>query len=250
VSKTVAFISGKGGVGKSTVCANLAIALAKRNKKLLVIDFDPQNSQRLHLGLGSDEIAGLVREGVGVTSFFDSPFGVQFIPFGRASDEDVEEFRVDLLQNQHWLDDRLAALEPCGFDFIFVDTPPGASVYLAQALAAANKAILILLPDAASFVTLPKMTALIDHHTNGRSDFFGVSRLINQMPTESRLGHQVRQALFAETGVDTVPLVIHKDATVAQSLAFERPLLEYQPGSMASLDFQYLADWFLDTLGT
>jgi cellulose synthase operon protein YhjQ len=243
--KTISFISGKGGVGKSTICANLATTLVKRNKKVVVIDLDPQNSQRLHLGLGPDEIGGVVREGIAVSSLFDSPFGVNFIPFGRVSDEDLEEFRTELLQSATWTLNQISSLSGCGFDYVFIDTPPGSSVYLEQALRASDKAILVVLADAASYVTLPKMNELIALYTKDQPHFKGVSRLINQMPTESRLGHQVRNALLADDTAELIPLAIHKDPSVARALAFERPVLEYEPGSMASLDFQYLADWFL-----
>jgi cellulose synthase operon protein YhjQ len=247
--KTVAFISGKGGVGKSTVTANLAVALAQRKKKVLVLDLDPQNSQRLHLGLDADEIAGLVREGIAPDSLFDSPFGVQFIPCGRASESDLEAFRKELLQNPYWVRDKLQSLASSGFDYVLIDTPPGASAYLEQALHAAQKAIFVLLADAASFVTLPKISAVVEHYTQARTDFLGVSRLINQMPNESLLAHQVRDALYSHGSAELVPLAIHKDPSVSQALAYERPVLEYQPGSMASLDFQYLADWFLGSMG-
>ena len=247
--KTIAFISGKGGVGKSTVTANLAVALAQRKKKVLIIDLDPQNSQRLHLGLDSEEIAGLVREGIEMSSLFDSPFGVHFIPFGRGSEAELEEFRQALMKNPYWVRDKLQSLAPCGFDYALIDTPPGASAYLEQALNASQKAIVVLLADAASFLTLPKITSLVSHYTSARDDFLGASRLINQMPNESRLAHQVRDALYADASADLVPLAIHKDASVPQALAFERPVLEYQPGSMASLDFRYLADWISGSLG-
>lgn len=246
--KTVAFISGKGGVGKTTVAANLAVALAQRKKKVVILDLDPQNSQRLHLGLDSEEIAGLIREGIAVTSLFDSPFGVQFIPFGRGSEEELEEFRGELLQNPHWVREKLQNLNGSQFDYVFIDTPPGATVYLEQALNAAHKAIVVLHADAGSFMTLPKIAALVEFYTGRREDFLGVSRLINQMPNESRLAHEVRNALAADSSAGLVPLAIHKDPSVARALAFERPVLEYEPGSMASLDFQYLADWFLGSM--
>jgi cellulose synthase operon protein YhjQ len=246
--KTVAFISGKGGVGKSTVTANLAVALAQRKKKVVILDLDPQNSQRLHLGLDSEEIAGLVREGIALSSLFDSPFGVQFIPFGRASEEELEEFRTELLHNPQWVREKLLNLAAGQFDYAFIDTPPGATIYLEQALNAAQKAIVVLHADAGSFMTLPKIASLVDFYTGRRDDFLGVSRLINQMPSESRLAHEVRNALAADNSAGLVPLAIHKDPSVAQALAYERPVLEYEPGSMASLDFQYLADWFLGSM--
>ena len=58
----IAFVSGKGGVGKSTLTANVAVALANRNKRVLVIDMDPQNAQHLHMGLDAQELQGWPRK--------------------------------------------------------------------------------------------------------------------------------------------------------------------------------------------
>ena len=247
--QVITLISGKGGVGKTTLSANLAVALAQRELRVLLVDLDPQNAQRLHLGMDPDEIAGLVREGVGPGSVFDSPFGVKFIPFGRVTESELDEFEAALRGDSDWLAGGLASLDASGFDVVIIDTPPGPSVYLAQALHAAQRAIMVLLADAASFATVPKMLALVEQHTAGRTDFAGTHLLVNQMPTQSVLGHQVRSALFAGYAQQMVPVSIHRDARVSQALAFERPVLEYEPGCKASLDIQYLADWLLDSMG-
>lgn len=243
----IAFISGKGGVGKSTLSANIAMALAQRGKRVLVIDLDPQNTQRYHLGLDPDEIAGLVREGITANAMFDSPFGMKFIPFGRVHEDELNEFSIALKKNPRWVADGIDSLGG-GFDFVFLDTPPGPTVYLQQAMQAANRAFVIVLADAASYATLPKITALVEQYTEGRSDFVGMTRLINQMPTRGRLGHQVRDAIFANPDQQVVPVVIHKDERVSQALAFERPVLEYYPGCKASLDIQYVTDWLIDSV--
>lgn len=208
------------------MAANIAVALSQRQKRVLLIDLDPQNAQRFHLGMNPDEIAGLAREGIKPTSIFDSPFGVSFIPFGRVSELELEEF-----ESQH----------------VVLDTPPGPSVYLRQALEAANRAMVVLLADAASFATIDKISSLIDQYTSDRSDFAGMNLLINQMPINSKLGHQVRSALYANYADKLVPASIHRDARVSQALAFERPVLQYEPGCKASLDIQYVAEWLLSS---
>ncbi|WP_158598101.1 cellulose biosynthesis protein BcsQ [Noviherbaspirillum saxi] len=243
----IALISGKGGVGKTSITVNLATALAQRRKRVLLIDLDPQNAQRLHLGMDPEEIAGLVREGISPESIFDSPFGVKFIPFGRVNESELEDFERELKHYPEWVVDGIATLDLNAFDYVILDTPPGPTVFLQQALTAAQRAMIVVLADAASYATIPKMTSLVEQYTAERSDFSGTHLLINQMPTQSRLGHQVRSALFASYAEKLVPVAIHKDPRVSQALAFERPVLEYEPGCKASLDIQYLADWVLDS---
>ena len=245
--QVIAFISGKGGVGKSTLAANTAVALTQRKKRVLLIDLDPQNAQRLHLGMDADEIAGLVREGISPASVFDSPFDVKFIPFGRVNESELEDFEAELKRHPKWVTNGIDTLHEGEFDFIILDTPPGPTVYLQQALMAAHRALVIVLADAASYASIPKITALVEHYTAERTDFYGMNLLINQMPTHGKLGHQVRTALFADHGAQMVPVAIHKDVQVSQALAFERPVLQYEPGCKASLDIQYLADWLLDS---
>jgi cellulose synthase operon protein YhjQ len=245
--QVIAFISGKGGVGKTTLVSNIGAALAQRKKRVLLVDLDPQNALRLHLGMAPDEIAGLAREGISSAGVFDSPFGMQFIPFGQISIAELEEFEKELTAQPEWLSNGLASLSRHAFDFILLDTPPGASVFLQQVLVAAHRAMVVLMPDAASLVTVPKILSLIENYTAERSTFAGASLLINQMPDQNALGHQVRSSLYAQYPALVVPVSIHKDARVAQALAFERPLLEYQPGAKASLDVHYVADWLIDS---
>lgn len=241
----IAFISGKGGVGKTTLAANVAVALSQRKKKVLLIDLDPQNAQRLHLGMDPEEVAGLVREGITPTSVFNSPFDVSFIPFGRVSEPELEEFEAQIKLNPYWVANGIRALSEEAFDYVVLDTPPGPSIYLRQALEAANRAFVVLLADAASFATIDKISSLVDEYTADRTDFDGMYMLINQMRSNSKLGHQVRSALYANYGAQLIPASIHRDARVAQALAFERPVLQYEPGCKASLDIQYVADWLL-----
>ncbi len=246
--QVLAFISGKGGVGKTTLAVNVAVALAQRKQRVLLIDLDPQNAQRLHLGMNPDEIAGLTREGISHSSIFDSPFGIQFIPFGRISEAELEEFEAELKKHPSWVADGINSLTTDSFDFVILDTPPGPTVYLQQALEAANRALVVVLADAASYATLPKITSLVSQYTAERTDFAGINLLINQMPIHNKLGHQVRTALYTNYADQLVPVAIHKDPRVSQALGFERPVLQYEPGCKASLDIQSVADWLLDSM--
>lgn len=256
--QTIAITSGCGGVGRSTITANLASVLAKRRKRVLVVDFDPQNAQRLLLGLDPQQPDGLAREGIDSHAIFDSPFGLaggddeptglHFIPFGQLAESDLTTFGEDLDQDPNWLRDRIQALDSLGFDLVLIDTPQGLKPFQEQALRASDVALIVVKPDAASYLSLPAIEARIRECTQDRAAFRGEFRLINELPINSRLAHEMRKSLMAHYAQRMVPLSIHQDPAVNHAFAHARPVIDFRPGASASLDFQYLGDWLLDTL--
>jgi cellulose synthase operon protein YhjQ len=255
--RVIAITSGNGGSGRSTVCANLACVLARRGKRVLVVDFDPQNTQRLLLGLDLSLDDGLAREGIHLESVFDSPFGnndsdgdpdgLHFIPFGRLRDDELDEFVDELVADPHWLDSRIGGLSIPDTDIVIIDTPRMPSPFAQQALRSCDLALSIVSPDAASIARLHGNESTVDQMIN-QARFKGHWQIVNRMPVNNRLAHATRQTLLAQTSPQPTPITIHQDPAVAQAFAHARPVTELFPGTMASLDFQYLADWLLDTL--
>jgi cellulose synthase operon protein YhjQ len=202
----------------------------------------------LHLGLEINETGGLAREGVRRSTMFQSPFGLRFIPFGRLTVDELPEFAAHLRSNPRWLADSLAALPAPDFDYVIVDTPPGPTPYLRQALQAAHLAPAVVLADAASYASLPQLMEMVDEYTQGRNDFRGVFPVVNQMTLGGRLGHQVRSAMAADYGGRMAPVTVHRDTRVPHAFASERPVLEYDPAAMASLDIEHLTDWLVESV--
>lgn len=243
--QVIAFISGKGGVGKTTLAVNVAIALAQEGKRVLLIDLDVQNALRLHLGMDPLDIAGMVREGISPASVFRSPFGVNFIPFGIALKSELEEFEVVLKERPAWVFDQIFSLGRQAFDFVILDTPPGPSVFLQQALFAAHLALGVVLADAASFASIPRLVSLVDEYTRSRRDFCGLKLLVNQVSDQSQLGLQFSAAVQADYEQRLVPVAVRRAAAVSEALAFEQPVLQYDSACSASQDIRRLANWLI-----
>lgn len=85
--KVVAVVSAKGGVGKTTLTANLATALQHQGAPtVLVVDMDPQNALRLHFGADPGALAGISRASLAGDSWGSvcqqSPSGYMCCPTG------------------------------------------------------------------------------------------------------------------------------------------------------------------------
>ena len=146
VTKVILFTSCKGGVGKSTVCANLAMAVARRGKRVLLIDCDFGN-RCLDLVTGlSDEV---------VYDISDIAFGR--IAAERAIVQDRRSENLFFLAAPYGFDNRmntfafrsairkLIAMEN-GFDFIFIDTPGGIGEPILFAASVADTAYIVVEP--------------------------------------------------------------------------------------------------------
>ena len=109
----VGMVSQKGGVGKTTLTANLAAAL-NNDGRVVCVDLDPQNALRLHLGVQMDEMDGLTRctlEGrTWNTSLFQSPGSPEVLPYGTINETDRDTLEVFLAENPNWLSSGLATL--------------------------------------------------------------------------------------------------------------------------------------------
>ena len=136
--KVITVVSAKGGVGKTTLAANLASVLAARGRRVIVLDLDPQNALRLHFGIPLDSIDGISRATLAgdpwQTVMFDGVDGVTVLPYGAVLEDDRRRFEALIDREPAWLAHSLATLPLDAQDIVIVDTPPGSSVYTRTAL--------------------------------------------------------------------------------------------------------------------
>ncbi|MCX6799273.1 MAG: cell division ATPase MinD [Candidatus Diapherotrites archaeon] len=152
MSRTIAIASGKGGVGKTTLTANVGIALAKSGFKVLLVDADiAMANLSLLLGMHSSPITlhdVLLGESNVEDAIYDGPGGVKFMPSGLS----LESYRrVD--------SDRLQSVvkQVAGdYDFVLLDCPPGIERTVMASLAASDEALLITMPNPPSIADVLK----------------------------------------------------------------------------------------------
>lgn len=239
--KIIAIVSGKGGVGKTTVSANLCAGLRRLGKSVLAVDLDPQNALRLHFGVSPRHVGGLARAVLAGddwrASVVQGNTGDYVLPYGSIDESDRLDFEQDLREDPNLLRTQLGLLGLAEDCIVVLDTPPGASVYLTQALSAANAAIVVALPDAASYATLPKIMSLMKQYCSRRKNFLGYLLLINQVDRVKQLADDVTDMMIAKFGKKSIAL-IHQDQAIPEALAYSKDLQDYDPLSRGAHDMK------------
>jgi flagellar biosynthesis protein FlhG len=237
--RVISVTSGKGGVGKSNVVSNLAIALSTQGKKVLVIDAD--------LGLGNlDVLLGLspaynlnhVLNGEKNLSeiLIDGPAGIKIIPAGSG----VQEFTSLGQHEKLKLLDELDMLEE-QFDVLIVDTEAGISENVTYFTVAAQEIIVVVTPEPTSITDVYALIKLLatrysEHHF----------KVLVNMAKDSEDALEVFRKLanvagrFLDISLDYLGCVV-KDEKVVEAVKRQKAVSELYPESEAATCFVTLA---------
>jgi chromosome partitioning protein len=241
IARIIAIANQKGGVGKTTTAINLATALAAVDKKVLLIDLDPQGNAST--GLGID------RHARPVTSY-DVLIGAQLIDAAIVptsiprlsvvpASVDLSGAEVELVsteQREYRL--RMAlARQSLDFDYVLIDCPPSLGLLTLNAMVAAQA---VLVPLQCEFYALEGLSNLVrtiervKRHLNPRLEIQGV--VLTMFDKRNNLSDLVAADVRGHFGDKVYDTVIPRNVRVSEAPSHGKPVLLYDfrcPGAQA-----------------
>ncbi len=236
----IAVASPKGGVGKTTCAAHLAYGIAAAGYRTIAVDFDPQNSLRLHFGISLGEAGGLARggppTGVWLPRVLNGGGGVGVLPYGVA--DGAQRGELDrALQTPGFLASGLRGLSEEPDTVLVVDLPPGPSPALNAVAALADLRLTLLLADSASVSLLPGLHD--GFYPRGVAPGSQHRLVLNQVDIRRRLNREITEFLQAQYR-DSLLATLHRDEAVPEAGARQISVFEHAESSRAARDLGVL----------
>lgn len=232
-ARIVAFTSGKGGVGKSNLALNVAVAMAQAGTRVCLLDANPGSSNiDLLCGLNCYWNFGHVLTGAKSLGevILKGPAGINFLPGASGL--------LEVAASQE-LAEQIAALETA-YDVLIIDAGTGLTESARRFARVA---------DVAFLVTTPEPTAIADAYATLKAWQGSVPTMPDVLVNRAGSAAQAKQILdrFAQT----VELFLHcsapsgcwvaEDAAVPQAVIARRPFMEIAPDGAAARDVQLIA---------
>ncbi len=246
MGKIISIANQKGGVGKTTTTINLAAALGEENKKVLVIDMDPQGNTTSGIGVDKNEVENTVYELIlGECSIQESILkdvikNVSLIPanvnFAAAEVEliGVEKQEYILKNEVEWITDQ--------YDYILIDCPPSLSTLTVNALTASDS---VLVPIQCEYYALEGLSQLI--HTvnlikqrlNSKIGIEGV--VFTMYDSRTNLSAQVVENVKDNFAYNIFETVIPRNTRLAEAPSYGMPVIQYDPKANGAEAYRNLA---------
>ena len=248
MTRILAVVSQKGGVGKTTTAINVAAAFARRGVKTLLVDMDPQGSVRFGVGLqgpgtgpGIADYLNGARELRDIVRATALPF-LRVLLAGSVADSGDHAAYQALVASSTRLGELLSLARDRGY-LVIVDTPPGLGPVVHRVLGAADRVLVPLQCEPLALQTTSQMLrgirTAVSEHPALKLEGVVLTMFEEQNALSRRIAEYVRQQLPADLVFD---VVIPRTPATVEAFAAGQPVVLRTPDDPASVAYGALAD--------
>ncbi len=261
MGKIISLVNQKGGVGKTTTSINLSAALAEYNKKVLLIDLDPQGNATTGVGFNKGDIEDSIydvfngnktaKEVILKTNFKNLWLLPSSLQLAGIDIELIDKGRDNpSFQRSYQLKEKLTEIKD-DYDYIIVDCPPSLGLITTNALAASDS---VIIPVQCEFFALEGITQLLNaimltqKKLNPNLRLEGV--LLTMFDSKTNLGIEVIEEIRSYFKEKVYSTIVPRLIRLAEAPSHGKPILAYDPKSRGTQAYLNLAKEVIDRNGT
>jgi len=249
VGKVVSIANQKGGVGKTTTTVNLGTILAKKGKKVLLIDTDPQGNATSGLGINKDVDTSVYDVLVNDTEFEETLQQTKIknlkVCPSNINLAGAEVQLVSMMSREQRMKEKLDKIKE-QFDYILIDCPPSLGLITLNAFTASDS---ILIPVQCEYFALEGLGQLLNtvnlvkKHLNKSLEIEGA--LLTMYDIRTNLSNQVVKEVKKYFNEKVYKTVIPRNVRLSEAPSFGMPITVYDPKSKGAKSYEKFTKEFL-----